>query len=372
MKKIIITLTALLTMALNANAMSYEQARREALFLTDKMAYELNLTEDQYEAAYEINLDYLMSIDNRNDLYGSYWTQRNLDLSYILLDWQYNTYCTAVYFYRPLYWEGGYWRFGVYARYPHRDYYYYGYPHFWYSYRGGHSWRHNGGRSWYHGRSWGSSHRHGHGNHGYGMRDGYDKGDYRNRRPDGYSGRGRGHGDNGNGHYRDFDRGRDRGNNNDRMYNRNDRFDRSSAVGSRKSNEGFRREERRDGTVKKERVDGVTNLNRNDNFNRRWSDDNFSTKSRSDNATARKRSDNGFSRQSSTRSTAVSRGTFERRSSDNGVQSRPSGTFTPSRSSGSSNSSGSFSRPSRGSSSVGSGVRGGSSHGAGGSFGGRR
>ena len=64
MKKIIIALTALLTMALNANAMSYEQARREALFLTDKMAYELNLTEDQYEAAYEINLDYLLSIDS--------------------------------------------------------------------------------------------------------------------------------------------------------------------------------------------------------------------------------------------------------------------------------------------------------------------
>ena len=42
MKKIIIALTALLTMALNANAMSYEQARREALFLTDKMAYELS------------------------------------------------------------------------------------------------------------------------------------------------------------------------------------------------------------------------------------------------------------------------------------------------------------------------------------------
>ena len=95
MKKIIIALTALLTMAVNANAMSYEQARQEALFLTDKMAYELNLTEDQYEAAYEINLDYLMSVDTRDDLYGTYWTRRNLDLSYILLDWQYNAYVAA-------------------------------------------------------------------------------------------------------------------------------------------------------------------------------------------------------------------------------------------------------------------------------------
>ena len=42
--------------------MSYEHARSQALFLTDKMAYELNLTEEQYEAAFEVNLDYLMSI----------------------------------------------------------------------------------------------------------------------------------------------------------------------------------------------------------------------------------------------------------------------------------------------------------------------
>ena len=54
------TLIAMLTMTVSTNAMSFEQARNEALFLTDKMAYELNLTDEQYEAAYEINLDYLM------------------------------------------------------------------------------------------------------------------------------------------------------------------------------------------------------------------------------------------------------------------------------------------------------------------------
>lgn len=67
----------------SASAMSYEQARQQALFLTDKMAYELNLTDDQYEAAYETNLDYLMSVNTVDDLYGVYWRQRNLDLSYI-------------------------------------------------------------------------------------------------------------------------------------------------------------------------------------------------------------------------------------------------------------------------------------------------
>ncbi len=57
MKKFAFALVMLFTMTVSASAMSYEQARNEALFLTDKMAYELNLTEDQYEAAYEINLD---------------------------------------------------------------------------------------------------------------------------------------------------------------------------------------------------------------------------------------------------------------------------------------------------------------------------
>lgn len=109
MKKFIIALVAMFMLTFtSASAMSYEQARQQALFLTDKMAYELNLTNDQYEAAYEINLDYLMGVDTYDDLYGIYWRQRNLDLSYILLDWQYRSFCAASYFYRPLYWDGGF------------------------------------------------------------------------------------------------------------------------------------------------------------------------------------------------------------------------------------------------------------------------
>lgn len=154
MKRFILALATLLTVTVSASAMSYEQARDQALFLTDKMAYELNLTDEQYEAAYEINLDYLMRIDGYDDLYGAYWRQRNMDLSYILLDWQYRAYCDASYFYRPLYFDGGYWHFSIYARYPHRDYFFFGCPNFVVTYRGGHSWAHNGGRSWYNGRPW--------------------------------------------------------------------------------------------------------------------------------------------------------------------------------------------------------------------------
>lgn len=181
MKKFIIALVAMFMMTFtSASAMSYEQARQQALFLTDKMAYELNLTDDQYEAAYEVNLDYLMGVDTYDDLYGIYWRQRNLDLSYILLDWQYRSFCAASYFYRPLYWDGGFFHFGIYARYPRRDYFFFGRPHFYTVYRGGHSWRMNGGRSWYHGREFGGPRPIGvRGQEPrFGMRDGFNRGDY--------------------------------------------------------------------------------------------------------------------------------------------------------------------------------------------------
>ena len=175
------TLIAMVTMTFSAQAMSYEQAREQALFLTDKMAYELNLTEDQYEAAYEVNLDYLLGVESQADLYGEYWTRRNLDLSYILLDWQYSAFCAASYFYRPLYWDAGYWHFAIYARYPYRTYYYFGRPHFWYTYRGGHAWHRVGGRGYYHGRTFGRAHHSASGHRGFGMRNGFDRGDYRGR-----------------------------------------------------------------------------------------------------------------------------------------------------------------------------------------------
>ena len=151
MKRYILSIMAMMTMALTTNAMSFTQAQREALFLTDKMAYELNLTDEQYDACYEINLDYLMGVSTVDDLYGTYWSRRNLDMSYILLDWQLSAFRAASYFYRPLYWSAGCWHFGIYARYPRRTFFYFSRPTVYVSYRGGHSWRMNGGRSYYHG-----------------------------------------------------------------------------------------------------------------------------------------------------------------------------------------------------------------------------
>ncbi len=179
------------------------------------MAYELNLTEEQYEAAYEVNLDYLMGVNTQDDLYGIYWERRNLDLSYILLDWQYRLYLDATYFYRPLYWSAGYWHFGIYARYPHRDYFYFGMPRFYSVYRGGHAWHMNGGRSWYHGRSFAPTGR-GRNEH-FGMHNRFERGDY-GRGSRGLDNRGNNRGYNngtrGNDNRAFGNRGNNRGNNN--------------------------------------------------------------------------------------------------------------------------------------------------------------
>ena len=142
-------MVTLLAIATTTKAMTYAQAREQALFLTDKMAYELNLTEEQYEAAYEINFDYLMQISGTGNVYAAPWRQRNIDLSYILYDWQYAAYEAASYFFRPVFWNDGYWHFSIYAYYPHRTHYYFSRPAAYVSYRGTHSWHRNSGRSWY-------------------------------------------------------------------------------------------------------------------------------------------------------------------------------------------------------------------------------
>ncbi len=144
MKKMITFLALSLCALVSANAMSYEQAREEARFLTDKMAYELNLNDQQYNDAYEINLDYLLSVRSERDLYGDYLAYRNADLRHILYDWQYSLFCAADYFFRPLTWFSGAWYLPVY-RYYRVGHYYYHHPTVFYSYRGGH------GRYYHHG-----------------------------------------------------------------------------------------------------------------------------------------------------------------------------------------------------------------------------
>ncbi len=120
-------------------AMDYEEARQRAWFLTDKMAYELNLTPEQYDRAYEINLDYLMSIRTASDCSGYYWEYRNADLRCILFDWQYNLFRTIDYFLRPIRWVRAGWYYPVCDHYRY-GYYYFDRPAIYVSY-GGRGWR---------------------------------------------------------------------------------------------------------------------------------------------------------------------------------------------------------------------------------------
>ena len=95
MKRFLGLIIAFLTGLAATQAMSYEEARDRARFLTDKMAYELNLNEQQYNDAYEINLDYLMNIRTESDLSGVYLEHRDADFRYILYDWQYALFQAA-------------------------------------------------------------------------------------------------------------------------------------------------------------------------------------------------------------------------------------------------------------------------------------
>ena len=118
--------------------MSYNAAKNEALFLSDKMAYELNLTSAQYEAVYEINLDYLMSLNGNGDVFGIWWDRRNADLRYVLNSWQYDKYVALSHFYRPVAWKAGSWTFAVYSHY-NRGRFYNDRPTVFVTYKGGHN-----------------------------------------------------------------------------------------------------------------------------------------------------------------------------------------------------------------------------------------
>jgi len=138
----VMTISARSAMPLGSskNAMSYNAAKHEALFLSDKMAYELNLTAAQYEAVYEINLDYLMSLNGHGDVFGIWWDRRNADLRFVLNSWQFDKYMSLAHFYRPVAWHAGGWTFAVYSHYD-RGRFFNAHPKVFVTYRGGNSHR---------------------------------------------------------------------------------------------------------------------------------------------------------------------------------------------------------------------------------------
>ena len=91
MKRLITSIVAMAAI-IGASAMSYSQAREQAWFLTDKMAFELYLTAPQVSAVYEINLDYIMNVDFMGDIFGTYWERRTRELSFVLTRSQMHTF----------------------------------------------------------------------------------------------------------------------------------------------------------------------------------------------------------------------------------------------------------------------------------------
>lgn len=166
MKRLIILLFAIGITAMSSMsmaAMSNSRVRKETRFLTDKMAYELNLNTQQYNDVYEINFDFIYSIrylmddvirgyEWALDDYYNYLDVRNDDLRWVLSDSQYRRFLGLDYFYRPIYANTGGWNFRVYITYTNHNHFYFPKPPHYRSYSGGHYRTHFHNVSYYRGR----------------------------------------------------------------------------------------------------------------------------------------------------------------------------------------------------------------------------
>ena len=164
MKRILFMLFAVImsTVACHA-AMSNSKVRKETRFLTDKMAYELNLNTAQYNDVYEINYDFISGVRYLMDdvLRGEEWALnryydyldiRNDDLRWVLSRRQYSRFMQAAYFFRPIYVSGGHWSFRIYVTYTNPNHFYYTRPYHYRTYCGGHNRVHYHNVSYYRGR----------------------------------------------------------------------------------------------------------------------------------------------------------------------------------------------------------------------------
>lgn len=109
MKRILFILLVVTASTTVMAGMSTSKVRKETRFLTDKMAYELDLSNPQYNDVYEINYDFIYSLRNIMDyvVRGDEWALddyyealdiRNDDLRWVLSDGQYRRFLGADYF----------------------------------------------------------------------------------------------------------------------------------------------------------------------------------------------------------------------------------------------------------------------------------
>ena len=151
----------MLTISIPAmSAMSMSKVRQHARFLTDRMAYELNLTTMQYNDVYEVNYDFIDNVryimddvtagyPSAVDRYYDFLDFRNDDLRWILSASQYRRFMNVDYFYRPIYTTASEWLFRIYRVYNDITHFYFGKPHHYKSYKGEHYRTHHGHVSFY-------------------------------------------------------------------------------------------------------------------------------------------------------------------------------------------------------------------------------
>ena len=141
-------------------AMSLSKVRENARFLTDRMAYELNLSSMQYNDVYEVNYDFIDNVryimddvvrgyDYAIERYYDFLDFRNDDLRWILSASQYQRFLGVDYFCRPIYTTSSNWLFRIYRVYHDVTHFYFGKPHHYRTYKGGHYRTHHGNVSYY-------------------------------------------------------------------------------------------------------------------------------------------------------------------------------------------------------------------------------
>lgn len=108
---------AVLFANVQAFAMSVEQSRNEAWFLTDKMAHELRLNNYQWDDVYEVNYDFFRSLGHVTASYSAAERVREQKLRYILTVSQWSDFCRLSYFSAPVAVVNGNWSFAIYSHY---------------------------------------------------------------------------------------------------------------------------------------------------------------------------------------------------------------------------------------------------------------
>lgn len=138
------------TCIVSVSAVNENKVRSEAFFLTDKMAYELSLNSRQIDDVFEINFDFVYSIQNimPSVMRGEPWAVnrfyslldfRNEDLRWVLNARQYSAFMNDDYFFRPVYVSNSGWGFRIYNRYVNINLNFFSRPKYYSTYRFDHS-----------------------------------------------------------------------------------------------------------------------------------------------------------------------------------------------------------------------------------------